>query len=92
MSKSSDSGFPINRLVALLTPLISALAGLIVAWVAKKLPGVELAPAELTALIASVVTCLLAVAVKWLDGWQKHEQRLASTDAAPAAHTRARAA
>ena len=33
----ASSGFTINRLVALVTPFIAALSGLIVAWVAKQL-------------------------------------------------------
>lgn len=57
--------FPVNRVVALLTALVVAPA---VAWAAQH--GLELNPAEVVGIVAGVV----AMAYKWVDGWQKHEQ------------------
>jgi hypothetical protein len=68
--------FPPNRVVALLTPLVFVPASAFVsAWVAKNIPSAHLNPAEVSG--AFVVGGLAAVTAtyKWLDGWQKHEER-----------------
>jgi len=71
-----------NRVIAVLTPVIFApLAGYIAAWVAKHLPGVEVQPEDLTPIFVAGALSVLAPMWKWLDGWQKYEQREAEITA-----------
>lgn len=66
--------FPPNRVVVLLTPLVFApAAGFVSAWVAQRVPGVTLDPAEVTGVFVAGAAFAVAKAYKWLDGWQKHE-------------------
>ena len=66
----------LNRLVALLTPLVFApLAGVISTWAAKNLPGVDLPPDKIEAVFIAGALIALAPAAQWLHGWQKYEAR-----------------
>ena len=66
----------LNRLVALLTPLVFApLAGVVSTWAAKNLPGVDLPPDKLEQIFIAGALIALAPAAQWLHGWQKYEQR-----------------
>lgn len=68
--------FPPNRIVALLTPLAAAGAGAGTAWVAKHFPGLPaFDSAELTAFAGAGALAVITAAYKWLDGWQKAEER-----------------
>ena len=65
-----------NRIVVLLTPLFAALAGAAASWLAENFPGSpQIDETQLTALIVAAATSALAMAAKWLHGWQKHEER-----------------
>lgn len=67
----------LNRIVALLTPLVFApLAGAISTWAANNLPGVTLPADKLEEVFIAGALIALAPAAQWLHGWQKHEQRL----------------
>ncbi len=71
----------INRLVALLTPVFAGVAGWFATWASENLPGApSLDQGELTAIFIAGATAGLAAAWKWLDGWQKHEEREAIQD------------
>lgn len=73
-----------NRLVAVLAPIISALAGAFCAVVADNFPGApQLDVTEVTAIFVTVTTAGVALAWKWLEGWQKHEDREFAADAFP---------
>jgi hypothetical protein len=80
MPDSSQQSAPtssiLNRVVVVLTPFFALFAGSIAAWVGEHLPGVQLDPAQITALIVAVVSAALTMAVKWLHGWQRHEADL----------------
>lgn len=68
---SSPGFWSIERVVALLTPLFGAASGLIVTYIAKIVPGVHLAPGDVTALFIAGATLAGAAALKWLHGRQK---------------------
>jgi hypothetical protein len=73
-------GFPgegsiIGRVVAILTPIFAAIAAEIAGWTAKEI-GVELNKAEIVAFMIAVATTALTAGWKWLEGLQKHEQRV----------------
>lgn len=71
--------FPVNRVVALLTPLYAAGAAAIATYATQKLPFIaDLVPNAEAVILAEFVSLSLiagAQAYKWLDGWQKAEDR-----------------
>jgi len=70
-----------NRVVALLTPVFAGLAGFIAQAVSDNFPGAPaLDQGELTAIFIAVAASVVAVAWKWLEGWQQHEEREALAD------------
>jgi hypothetical protein len=70
----------IDRVVALLTPLFAALAGLITTVISRAVPGVNLNKADVTALFIAGSLTAGGAALKWLHGKQKLEQGLANAD------------
>jgi hypothetical protein len=75
-------GSIIGRIVAIITPFLAAAAAWLVGYVARH-TGVKLDQTEIVALMVSVVTAGLGVGWKWLEGLQKHEQRVAEGKAVP---------
>ena len=79
---------PLNRVVALATPLFAAAAGWVSTWLAENIPGVSIPQSALEeifiagALIVFSYTLALAPAVQWLHGWQKWEARQADAQQA----------
>jgi hypothetical protein len=66
----------LNRIVALLTPLVFApLAGVVSTWAADNLPGVALPADRVEEVFIAGALIALAPAVQWLHGWQKYEAR-----------------
>ena len=66
----------LNRIVALLTPLVFApLAGVISTWAAENLPGVNVPASAVEEIFIAGALIALAPAVQWLYGWQKWEAR-----------------
>ena len=75
----------LNRIVALLTPLVFApLAGFASTWAAEHMPGVDIPPDQLEQVFIAGALIALAPAAQWLHGWQKHEAREAEALAAAA--------
>src|SRR3954468_18026072 len=69
-------GFPTNRMVAVLTPLVFApLAGSISVLAAKHLPGMNIDQGSLTAVFVAGATIAFGKAALWMKGWQDWEQR-----------------
>jgi hypothetical protein len=67
-----------NRIVALLTPLVFApAAGAVSAWLARKVPGVEISQDQVMTVFVGGALIALAPALQWLHGWQKFEARQA---------------
>lgn len=66
---------PINRVVALLTPPVATVVGLVSAWLADHLPFIadQVSGGQLTAIALGGIAAVVGVAYKWLDGWQKYE-------------------
>jgi hypothetical protein len=72
---------PLNRVVALLTPIVFApLAGAAAAWLAKHFPGAQVAQEDLQEIFVGGALIALAPAAQWLHGWQKHEARQAEAE------------
>ena len=68
----------LNRIVALLTPLVFApLAGVISTWAADNLPGVNFPASAVEEIFIAGALIALAPAAQWLHGWQKWEARQA---------------
>lgn len=67
--------FPVNRIVALLTPLVFVpIAAWVAGLVADHFPGLPpLTSAQVLAVMVSAAVSAIGLAYKWLDGWQKHE-------------------
>jgi hypothetical protein len=66
----------LNRIVALLTPLVFApLAGVISTWAADNLPGVNVPANAVEEIFIAGALIALAPAAQWLHGWQKWEAR-----------------
>lgn len=66
----------LNRIVALLTPLVFApLAGVISTWAADNLPGVNVPTSAVEEIFIAGALIALAPAAQWLHGWQKWEAR-----------------
>lgn len=76
--------FPPNRIVAILTPIIGVpVAGYLSVQAAKWIPGhPHYDPAVILGLFAAGALSALALANKWLDGWQQHEANVANVDLA----------
>lgn len=69
--------FQVNRAVALLTPVFSAVAGVGSAWLLKHFPGVPVPSAgELLAIEVTGATAAGGAALSWLKGHQAYEKRL----------------
>jgi len=66
-----------NRIVATLTPLAALLAGIAADWLARNAPGVDLPASALEEVFVAGIAAVVAPAVVWLLGWQKHELRQA---------------
>ena len=66
----------LNRIVAVLTPLVFApLAGAVTAWLAEHAPGVEVSESSVEEIFIAGALIGLAPAAQWLHGWQKWEAR-----------------
>ena len=71
----------VSRIVTLLTPIFAGAAGWVAEWCAQHLPGTPaLDGGELTAVFVVGATAAGAAVVQWLNGLQKHEERVASPD------------
>lgn len=79
-----QGAFPVNRIVAFLTPLVFVpVSAFAAAWAAEHFPGLpQFSPGEITAFMGIGATAALAAGYKWLDGWQKHEAQAAEGSAA----------
>lgn len=66
--------FPVNRIVAFLTPAFTAGAAVASGWLLKHAPGVPAASVvELTAIEVTAASAATGAALKWLHGHQKYE-------------------
>jgi len=74
-----QAAWPVNRVVAAITPLLALAAGGIGTYAVQKLPWIGSLVPNTQAMILGVFVTVAAAAVtsayKWLDGWQKHEDR-----------------
>jgi hypothetical protein len=66
----------LNRLVALLTPLVFApAAGWAASVIARYAPGIDVSQDDIQKVFIAGALIALAPAAQWLHGWQKHEAR-----------------
>ncbi len=72
-----------GSVVALVTPLVAVAASTIAGFVSENLPGVQLDQNQIVAVMLAVITTVLGIGLKWLHGWQQHEQRVSDGKAAP---------
>lgn len=82
---SVQAKWPPNRVVVLLTPLVFLpLSVWIPGWAATHFPGLPpLTSGEVLAVELSGALAALVLAYKFIDGWQKHEERTAPKSAPP---------
>jgi hypothetical protein len=73
----------INRVVVIATPFITAFVAWLAALIAKHVPGVTFDQTQLVSFMIAIVAVCLAMAWKWLQGWQQHEFLVAQKLAAP---------
>jgi hypothetical protein len=73
---------PLNRVVALATPLFAAAAGWVATWLADNVPGVNIPQSALEEIFIAGALVALAPAAQWLHGWQKWEGRQADAQQA----------
>jgi hypothetical protein len=71
---------PLNRIVALVTPIAALAAGACATWLTQHFPGIEIKESDLQSVFIAGAVVVLAPAAQWLHGWQKHEARQADTD------------
>lgn len=65
----------LNRVVAFLTPVFAAVAGVGSAWLARHFPGIPpLPPADIVAFEITAATTAAGAALKWLHGSQLAER------------------
>jgi hypothetical protein len=64
-----------NRIVATLTPVFALAAGACATWLADHFPGINVSADALEEIFIAGALAVLAPALQWLYGWQKHEQR-----------------
>lgn len=83
---SVQAKWPPNRVVVLLTPLVFLpLSVWIPGWAATHFPGLPpLTSGEVLAVELSGALAALVLAYKFIDGWQKHEERLPVAPKKPA--------
>jgi hypothetical protein len=78
-----SEGAIINRVVVLITPVLTALAAWLAALVARHVPGVTLDQTQVVSFMIAIVAVCLASSWKWLQGWQQHELLVAKGLEAP---------
>jgi hypothetical protein len=71
-----------NRIVATLTPVFALAAGACATWLADHFPGINVSPDALEEIFIAGALAVLAPALQWLYGWQKHEAREANAQIA----------
>jgi hypothetical protein len=69
-AQAQSGFFSIERVVAVLTPLFAAAAGLVTSAVGQLVPGVTLNKTDVTALFIAGATAAVGAALKWLHGRQ----------------------
>ncbi len=69
-----------NRTVALIAPLCALAAGACATWLAEHFPGIDVPSSALNEIFLAGAAAVLAPALQWLYGWQKHEAREAEAD------------
>ena len=71
-----QEAFPPNRIAVLLTPVFAAASGWAATWAADNLPGLPPLDADwLSGVFIAGAISAAAAAYKWIDGWQKFEER-----------------
>lgn len=70
--------FPVNRVVAILTPLLVTAAGAVSVWLTQNVEFISkyVDQKDVEGIFIAGAAAALAAAYKWLDGWQKHEERV----------------
>lgn len=70
--------FPVNRVVVILTPFLVTAAGAVSVWLTENVSFISkyVDRGDVEGVFIAGAAAALAAAYKWLDGWQKHEQRI----------------
>ena len=72
-----------GSIVSIATPALALAACSFAGLAANYIPGLTLDPAQITAVMVAVLSAVLATGWKWLQGWQRHEQRVCAGMAQP---------
>ena len=78
-----SEGSLIARFVTILTPVFAIAAAWLAGVVARHFPGVKLDTGSITAFMSAATISVAGIAWKWLEGWQRHEQRVSEGLAKP---------
>jgi hypothetical protein len=80
-NRGAEKVIPTNRLVALLTPVFTAVAAVGTAWLGKHFPGLPV-PTKTQVVVYEGLgaSAALGSALKWLHGHQKYEAIVADTE------------
>ena len=73
-----------NRVIATLAPVFALAAGASATWLAEHFPGVNVPASALEEIFIAGAVVVLAPALQWLYGWQKHEARESEAELAVA--------
>lgn len=65
--------FPPNRVVVLLGGVLTAVSGVIAAWLAIHFPGVKLGAPEVAGVMGAALLISIRLLDRWIDQWQRHE-------------------
>jgi hypothetical protein len=85
----TGEGSLVGRFVTIITPFFTLFSGWLAGLVAHAIPGVQLDRGQIVAFMVAVSTATLTAALKWLHGWQQHEQNVADGKVAPIASPQA---
>ena len=77
LADSATAAFPLNRVVALATPVLASSAAVLGGWLVDSLHlgGGRIDEATRRSVMLAASASATVMAYKWLDGWQQYEEQ-----------------
>lgn len=72
--KRISEAFPLNRVVAAVTPVAAMGAATVSSWLVEKVPQLPDSQVFLSTVFVAAALSVVVPAYKWLTGWQQYEQ------------------